>query len=163
LSYSRRTIRGSRCGGVSVGDISGTPSGTAPHPENLKSGDKTAADRMCMNKYRSGFLVLSLSALLTGTWAAAQPAEEKPATPSAQEKPAAPSIGEKPSAPPTEQKSLTELRNTVVNLLQTLVERGVMTKEQAEALVKQAQDKAAAEAAQAAEAEAAEAGAVRVP
>ncbi|HEY0748442.1 MAG TPA: putative porin [Steroidobacteraceae bacterium] len=46
-----------------------------------------------------------------------------------------------------EQRSLEELRNTVVNLLQALVEKGLMTREQAQLLVKQAQDKAAADAA----------------
>src|SRR4051812_21979380 len=46
-----------------------------------------------------------------------------------------------------EERGLVELRNTVVNLLQALVERGVMTREQAEGLVKNAQDKAATEAA----------------
>lgn len=61
-----------------------------------------------------------------------------------------------------EAKSLEELRNTVVNLLQALVEKGVMTREQAEGLVKQAQDKAATDAAAAAALEGAEADAVRV-
>src|SRR5580700_12277738 len=46
-----------------------------------------------------------------------------------------------------EQQSLEELRNTVVNLLQALVDKGLMTREQAQQLVKQAQDKAAADAA----------------
>lgn len=46
-----------------------------------------------------------------------------------------------------EQRSYEELRNTVVNLLQALVEKGLMTKEQAQTLVKQAQDKAASDAA----------------
>lgn len=64
--------------------------------------------------------------------------------------------------PTQEEKSLSELRNTVVNLLQALVEKGVMTREQAEGLVKQAQDKAAADATAAAQVEAAEADAVRV-
>jgi hypothetical protein len=71
----------------------------------------------------------------------------------------------------SEQRSLEELRNTVVNLLQALVDKGLMTREQAEQLVKQAQDKAAADAAAAAAAAAAkgaeeqkeEANAVRVP
>jgi hypothetical protein len=66
-----------------------------------------------------------------------------------------------------EERKLNELRNTVVNLLQALVERGVMTREQAEGLVNKAQEKAAADAAlaqaQSAAQEAAEAGAVRVP
>ena len=59
-----------------------------------------------------------------------------------------------------EQQSLEELRNTVVNLLQALVDQGVMTKERAQQLVRQAQEKAAADAAAAAKADA---GAVRVP
>lgn len=68
---------------------------------------------------------------------------------------------------PQEERNLNELRNTVVNLLQSLVQKGVLTKEQAEAMVKSAQDKAAADAAAAAAAaqkqEKEEAGAVRVP
>jgi hypothetical protein len=47
----------------------------------------------------------------------------------------------------TEEQSLSELRNTVVNLLQALVDKGLLTREQAQQMVKQAQDKAAAEAA----------------
>jgi hypothetical protein len=66
-----------------------------------------------------------------------------------------------------EQQSLEELRNTVVNLLQALVDKGLLTREQAQALVKQAQDKASADAAQLAAKNAAQAkedeGAVRVP
>jgi hypothetical protein len=62
-----------------------------------------------------------------------------------------------------EERSLSELRNTVINLLQTLVQRGVFTREQAEEMVKAAQDKAATEAAAAEAQERAEAGAVRVP
>lgn len=62
-----------------------------------------------------------------------------------------------------EEKSLNELRNTVINLLQALVERGVITREQAEAMVKNAQEKAAATAAAAKQQEKAEEGAVRVP
>jgi hypothetical protein len=68
---------------------------------------------------------------------------------------------------PTERQSLEEIRNTVVNLLRALVDKGLMTREQAELLVKQAQDKAAADAATKAAQEAATAkadeGAVRVP
>jgi hypothetical protein len=67
------------------------------------------------------------------------------------------------AAQSTEERNLNELRNTVVNLLQSLVERGVMTREQAAALVKSAQDQAAADAAAAAAQDAEEAGAVRVP
>jgi hypothetical protein len=66
-----------------------------------------------------------------------------------------------------QQQSLEELRNTVVNLLQTLVARGVLTREQAEELVKQAEDKAAADSAVQAAKNAAqekeEKNAVRVP
>jgi hypothetical protein len=46
-----------------------------------------------------------------------------------------------------EHQSMEELRNTVINLLQALVNKGLLTREQAEQLVKQAQDKAAADAA----------------
>ncbi len=62
-----------------------------------------------------------------------------------------------------EERNLNELRNTVVNLLQTLVERGVVTREQAEAMVRTAQEKAATDAAATAAQDAAEANAVRVP
>ncbi|GAC1660210.1 MAG: putative porin [Steroidobacteraceae bacterium] len=64
-----------------------------------------------------------------------------------------------------EAQNLNELRNTVINLLQGLVERGVLTKEQAQAMVKAAQDKASTDAAAAAQQEKTEteAGAVRVP
>jgi len=63
----------------------------------------------------------------------------------------------------SQQQSLEELRNTVVNLLQALVEKGLLTREQAQVLVKQAQDKAAADAAQTAAASKGEENAVRVP
>ena len=59
-----------------------------------------------------------------------------------------------------ERQSLEELRNTVVNLLQALVDQGLMTREKAAQLVKAAQDKAAADAAAVAKADE---GAVRVP
>ncbi len=66
-----------------------------------------------------------------------------------------------------EERNLNELRNTVINLLQGLVQKGVLTREQAEAMVKSAQDKAAADAVAAAAAaqkqEKEEANAVRVP
>src|SRR5689334_6904313 len=68
-----------------------------------------------------------------------------------------------------EETKLNELRNTVINLLQSLVQKGVLTKEQADAMVKSAQEKAAADAALAAAAaqkqdqEDAKANAVRVP
>jgi hypothetical protein len=72
-----------------------------------------------------------------------------------------------PDAQAREERNLNELRNTVVNLLQGLVQRGVLTREQAEAMVKAAQDKAAADAAVAAQQkqqqEKEEANAVRVP
>jgi hypothetical protein len=64
------------------------------------------------------------------------------------------------AASDAETRSMNELRNTVVNLLQGLVQRGVLTRDQAEAMVRDAQAKATADA----EAEAAEeAGSVRVP
>jgi hypothetical protein len=66
-----------------------------------------------------------------------------------------------------EKQSLEEVRNTIINLLQALVDKGLLTREQAELLVKQAQDKAAADAAAVAAKNAAQAkeeeGAVRVP
>jgi hypothetical protein len=61
------------------------------------------------------------------------------------------------------QQSLEELRNTVINLLQTLVDKGLLTREQAELLVKQAQERAAADAAKNAQAAKEEENAVRVP
>ena len=71
------------------------------------------------------------------------------------------------ATPEEQQRSLEELRNTLINLLHGLVERGVLTKEQADAMVKNAEEKAAADAAvarqQAKAQEQAEAGAVRVP
>ena len=67
------------------------------------------------------------------------------------------------AAQSAEERSLSELRNTVVNLLQALVERGVLTREQAQAMVKNAQDKAAVDAAQVAAQDKADEGAVRVP
>lgn len=62
-----------------------------------------------------------------------------------------------------EAQSLEELRNTVINLLEGLVQKGVLTKEQAQAMVNEAQAKAAAQAKLRAEQEAADKGAVRVP
>jgi hypothetical protein len=59
-----------------------------------------------------------------------------------------------------ERQSLEELRNTVINLLQALVEQGVISREKAEQMVKSAQEKAAANAAATAKADE---GAVRVP
>ncbi len=69
--------------------------------------------------------------------------------------------------PVAAERNLTELRDTIVNLLEALVQRGVITREQAQAMVRDAQNKAAAETAAATakrEQEAKEeAGAVRVP
>ena len=66
-----------------------------------------------------------------------------------------------------ERQSLDELRNTVVNLLQALVDQGVISKEKAQQMVKAAQDRAAADAATAVAQSGAAAkedkGAVRVP
>ncbi|HEY4340734.1 MAG TPA: putative porin [Steroidobacteraceae bacterium] len=66
-----------------------------------------------------------------------------------------------------EQRNLEELRNTISNLLQALVDKGVLTREQAQAMVKNAEDKAAADAAAALAQEQKQAkedeGAVRVP
>jgi len=59
-----------------------------------------------------------------------------------------------------ERQSLEELRNTVINLLQALVDQGVISREKAAQMVKQAQEKAAADAAALAKSEE---GAVRVP
>ncbi|HUK36119.1 MAG TPA: putative porin [Vicinamibacterales bacterium] len=60
----------------------------------------------------------------------------------------------------SDRQSLEELRNTVINLLQTLVEQHVMTAEQAAKLVHQAQEKAVTDAQAAAKRDE---GAVRVP
>lgn len=66
-----------------------------------------------------------------------------------------------------EEQRLTELRNTVLNLLQGLVEKGILTKEQAQAMVADAQKKAATElqakTQEKEKQEKEEAGAVRVP
>src|ERR1700728_1143988 len=59
-----------------------------------------------------------------------------------------------------ERQSLEELRNTVINLLQALVDQGVISRAKAEQMVKSAQEKAAANTAGA---EKADEGAVRVP
>lgn len=61
-----------------------------------------------------------------------------------------------------EKQSLEEVRNTVINLLQALVQKGVMTREQAEAMVADAQAKATEGAKARAAKEAAESDAVRV-
>jgi len=57
-------------------------------------------------------------------------------------------------------QTVEELRDTVINLLQALVEQGVISKEKAQQMVKAAQEKAAAEASAVAKADE---GAVRVP
>ncbi|HEY6926263.1 MAG TPA: putative porin [Steroidobacteraceae bacterium] len=66
-----------------------------------------------------------------------------------------------------EQRNLNELRDTVINLLQGLVQKGVLTREQAEQMVRSAKEKAAAEAAvaqqQKVQQEKADQGAIRVP
>ncbi len=59
-----------------------------------------------------------------------------------------------------ERQSLEELRNTVVNLLQALVDQGVISREKAAQMVKAAQDKASADAAAVAKEDE---GAIRVP
>src|SRR5580698_699596 len=59
-----------------------------------------------------------------------------------------------------ERQSLEELRNTVVNLLQALVDQGVISREKAQQMVKAAQDKAVGDAAAVAKSDE---GAVRVP
>src|SRR5262245_21288216 len=61
------------------------------------------------------------------------------------------------------QSSMEELRNTVINLLEGLVDRGVLTREQAEKMVRDAQQKARADAARADAVVRGEEGAVRVP
>ncbi|HEY2679090.1 MAG TPA: putative porin [Steroidobacteraceae bacterium] len=66
----------------------------------------------------------------------------------------------KPCFAADERQSMEELRNTVINLLQALVDQGIITKEKANQMVKSAQDKAAADAAAIAKADE---GAVRVP
>jgi hypothetical protein len=62
-----------------------------------------------------------------------------------------------------EKRQLEELRNTVVNLLQGLVEKGVLTREQAEQMVRNAQSKAEVDTAARVAQQKAEEGAVRVP
>jgi len=59
-----------------------------------------------------------------------------------------------------ERQSLEELRNTVIGLLQALVDQGVISRDKAEQMVKAARDKAAADSAATAKADE---GAVRVP
>src|SRR6202020_232532 len=84
----------------------------------------------------------------------------------AADNPPAPATAPAPQPAPSQQ-SMEELRNTVINLLQALVDKGLLTREQAQLLVKQATDKAAADAAALAAKNAAQAkeeeNAVRVP
>lgn len=61
-----------------------------------------------------------------------------------------------------EARSLEEVRNTVINLLDALVQKGVMTREQAQEMVATAQEKASADAKARAEQDAADSDAVRV-
>jgi hypothetical protein len=72
-------------------------------------------------------------------------------------------LGHSAPARADDAQSLEELRNTVINLLEGLVQKGVITKEQAQAMVNAAQAKAAPQAKARTEGEAAEKGAVRVP
>jgi hypothetical protein len=72
---------------------------------------------------------------------------------------AALAAGAAPAWAAGEQESLETLRNTVANLLQALVDQGLLSRDKAQQLVKQAQDKAAATVA----GQAVEPGAVRVP
>jgi hypothetical protein len=88
----------------------------------------------------------------------------------AADNPPAPATAPTPAPAPQSaqsQQSMEELRNTVINLLQALVDKGLLTREQAQQLVKQATDKAAADAAALAAKNAAQAkeeeNAVRVP
>ena len=69
-------------------------------------------------------------------------------------------IGALPARAASEQKSLEELRDTVINLLQVLVDQKVITAEQAAKMVQEAKEKAAKDTAAA---DARDAGAVRVP
>jgi hypothetical protein len=62
-----------------------------------------------------------------------------------------------------QRQSLEELRNTVINLLQALVDQGVISKEKAQQMVKAAQEKAARDSATASAATKEDEGAVRVP
>ena len=72
-------------------------------------------------------------------------------------------LAEAADAAAKDARGFVELRNTVVNLLQALVEKGVITREQASEMVVAAQSKAETEAQAQAAQEKAEEGAVRVP
>ncbi len=100
-------------------------------------------------------------AVASTLWLPAGQIAAQPAPATSPQTPPAPS--DAPPAAPTEEQRLNELRNTVINLLQSLVQKGVLTREQADAMVKAAQEKAAADMAAAQQQEKQEAGAVRVP
>ena len=114
--------------------------------------------------------LLLASPAITAEAAQAQAAGAQPAT-AAAPAPAAQSSGgptsSSSSAEVREERNLNELRDTVINLLQGLVQKGVLTREQAEQMVKSAKEKAASDAAladqQKAQQQKADAGAVRVP
>jgi len=72
-------------------------------------------------------------------------------------------LGREQAVRADETQSLEELRNTVINLLQALVDQGVISKEKAQQMVKAAQDKAAADTALSSAAAKEDEGAVRVP
>ena len=71
------------------------------------------------------------------------------------------------SAATSDQQSMDELQNTVINILEAMVQKGLLTADQAKQIVQNAKEKAAASAAQAANnraaQEKADEGAVRVP
>jgi hypothetical protein len=124
---------------------------------------------------RASFIALLLALSMAGSGRAAQtvsgtaqaPSGPAPAPSGAAPTPSTPAQTPGGSAQAAEERSMEELRNTVINLLQALVERGVITREQAEAMVKSAQEKAGATAAAAEQQRQAQAkaeeGAVRVP
>ncbi len=104
----------------------------------------------------------------TGAAPSATGPRSPPASPSSDATPAsAAAAPAATSAEVQEQRNLSELRDTVINLLQGLVQKGVLTREQAEQMVRSAKEKAAAEAAvaqqQKEQQEKADQGAVRVP
>jgi polyhydroxyalkanoate synthesis regulator phasin len=75
---------------------------------------------------------------------------------------AALSLGATPVVHAADAQSVEELRNTVINMLEGLVQKGVLTREQAQAMVADAQTKAAEQAKAKASQDAAEKDAVRV-
>jgi len=110
-------------------------------------------------KQRAALPAVLCGLALTGQAPAA--AEVAPAAPGAAGTAAS---AETPAGPrQQEERRLEELRDTVVNLLQALVDKGVITREQADAMVKSAQQKAAATVAAAQKQAQEEQGAVRVP